>query len=526
MSKIITVTNISQNVLSFPQANLTLSVGEQKTIDLNEIQFNSTILDILSTYVSTSKAYCYLDSVQLSADDVTSLKYRDVVSDGSIGKDTTDTDLDIYVNQITGNNYAGDGSDSKPYETITYALSKIPRKIGHKINVLLTEGTYTEFPYDITHEIHGIGQLTIQGQGDTTTVAGPFTITGTTNITAAGVPVAHDITVAGAGWTTDQFVGKFLRATSGSNSGKCYAIHSNDADRITIGESLSIPSTSETFEIVDLPVKISVNHGIDLHVENRFDIGTLYTNGVRFGVTGIYLEVTGSDNRLKISGNDNFLHTNGVKLKAAKTTVEGNVFIGGAALSFPSEIKNVDFRLPNTDYFPGTIITDTDGAPGSYKRAFDIYYGKCNLADVTVLGTIFTGYNSNMETYGVTCSGIEIYDNSSVTINNTYVGRCFSSGIYSIGGCGHFTYVYFRDTVDSAFFVRRANFDCVNIDGETANITKYGLEIDALSIIRINASALSGTLGDIRFVTGGTTVAYPAAGLSATDSAGSFVVNT
>ena len=53
-------------------------------------------------------------------------------------------DITVYVS-TTGNDSTGDGSNQKPYRTINYALSKIPKNLnGYRAYVQLAEGTYNE----------------------------------------------------------------------------------------------------------------------------------------------------------------------------------------------------------------------------------------------------------------------------------------------------------------------------------------------------------------------------------------------
>jgi len=524
--KSIIITNNTNSILSFPGFNI--SHRDSYSLELNEIQFEEILLTVISNYVEEGKASCYLDSQQLSADDVESLKYRDVVSDGSIGKDTTIEDLDIYVNPTTGDNYSGDGSADSPYATITYAFSRVPKKIEHKVNVLIAAGTYSEFPYDLTHEIHKGGQLTIQGQGDPTVIYGPYTTTSWTNIVADGTTVAHNINVAGASWTTDQFVGYFLRPTSGANSGRYYSIQSNDADKITLGLTSMPLAPTDTFEIVDLPVKLELNHGVDFHVETRGDESFPSFYGLSFGVTGIYFKIDGSTYYgFKFSGNQNNSYFNAVKFNSVWNAVEGTATINIGNLIYPNEIKNTDMRVTNmiyVNYITSTIFTETDLAPGSWKRSFEVSRGSCEIDYVSVIGGFCALNGSYLNVYHCTASGLESY-NSNVDLSESYFGRCFDDVIYVKSTSLHCQNIFIQDAVKSAFYAIRSKCRFSDIGGIAANITKYGMHIGVISSVQIRDTTLGGLLGDIHWDISGTTVAYPAAGLSVTDSAGSFVVN-
>ena len=65
--------------------------------------------------------------------------------DLAIGEITPlDADMTVYV-ATTGSDTTGDGTSSNPYETITYALSKVPKFLnGHAASVVIEAGVYLE----------------------------------------------------------------------------------------------------------------------------------------------------------------------------------------------------------------------------------------------------------------------------------------------------------------------------------------------------------------------------------------------
>ena len=71
-----------------------------------------------------------------------------------------DADMTVYV-ATTGSDTTGDGTSSKPYETITYALSKVPRDLGgYTATVNVADGTYNEL---VTIARYANGVLSITG---------------------------------------------------------------------------------------------------------------------------------------------------------------------------------------------------------------------------------------------------------------------------------------------------------------------------------------------------------------------------
>ena len=79
-----------------------------------------------------------------------------------------DADMTVYV-ATTGSDTTGDGTSSKPYKTITYALSKIPKVLyGFTASIVIAEGSYDE-----SLEITGYsGDLQLLIQGDVTITKG------------------------------------------------------------------------------------------------------------------------------------------------------------------------------------------------------------------------------------------------------------------------------------------------------------------------------------------------------------------
>lgn len=73
-----------------------------------------------------------------------------------------DADMFVYV-ATTGSNATGNGTSSKPYKTITYALSTIPKAMnGHTVGIVVAEGIYAEDVF--IQGVDGDLQLLLQGE--------------------------------------------------------------------------------------------------------------------------------------------------------------------------------------------------------------------------------------------------------------------------------------------------------------------------------------------------------------------------
>lgn len=67
----------------------------------------------------------------------------------------------IYYISPTGNDIIGDGSPSKPFETIQHAIDLLPQVINHHVTIQLINGTYTTTPY--FRGFSGRGSVNING---------------------------------------------------------------------------------------------------------------------------------------------------------------------------------------------------------------------------------------------------------------------------------------------------------------------------------------------------------------------------
>lgn len=139
-----------------------------------------------------------------------------------------------------------------PFQTIQAALDTIPKFLNHAcvINVIAAD-SYVGFSMA---GFFGSGGLTINGlQDQVTPVTGPATGTATSGTAAT-------LTLTGAGWTVDNFVGKFCRITGGTGAGQSFIIASNTATVLTfVGRMSPAPDGTSVFEITEPTTVIDTN---------------------------------------------------------------------------------------------------------------------------------------------------------------------------------------------------------------------------------------------------------------------------
>jgi hypothetical protein len=144
------------------------------------------------------------------------------------GKDETFEDQTIYVDGTSGSDTTGDGSLARPFQSMGF-VSDLPHNINHVLNMVLLSNVTENNPLIFTHNIGPGGCINIIGQGPPTTVvtstgAGPFTLTGVTNLNDAGFELA-----TAEAWTADELYGYWILFTTGPFVGFACPIAGNDA---------------------------------------------------------------------------------------------------------------------------------------------------------------------------------------------------------------------------------------------------------------------------------------------------------
>lgn len=176
-------------------------------------------------------------------------KWGDKFSDG------TTAAVDLYV-ETTGNDN-NPGTADKPFATIQGALDSLPKVVRHPVTINVGAGNFagayvSGFSVENAESpTAGMG-LHIKGTlGTVTPTTGSATGT-LTSATAAATWVNPTATVTGAGWTVNDFKGKFLEIVSGTGAGQISVIASNTTDILTLcGFWSTTPNSTSVFRIVE-----------------------------------------------------------------------------------------------------------------------------------------------------------------------------------------------------------------------------------------------------------------------------------
>lgn len=176
-------------------------------------------------------------------------------------------DQEVHI-APTGDDVTGDGTVGAPFKTFTRALQVIENKVVTKIfKIKPASGTYTEFPETNLIDPRISGQVVIDASGLTyPVVAGPFTvgtIAGVGDINPFGNYLATDLSPTPVpSWSVDQFYGKFLHFTSGNYANQILPMWKNTEDTIRTKIDLLDFQVGDTFNVVDCPVRVEVDHPI------------------------------------------------------------------------------------------------------------------------------------------------------------------------------------------------------------------------------------------------------------------------
>lgn len=181
-------------------------------------------------------------------------------------KPSTSADVTLYLDSVAGSD-DNDGSQLKPLKTFTKAFRDILTKdIKDIVKIKVKAGTYTDFPSQPEPKLSG-GRIIVDASGEIyPKLAGPFTINTVVGDGPAGpfgYSLATKLTVSpDPSWTVDQYYGKHIHMLTGNAAGKVFPIFENaSADIITYINLYNIQAT-DTFEIVDCPVTIQLDHNV------------------------------------------------------------------------------------------------------------------------------------------------------------------------------------------------------------------------------------------------------------------------
>jgi len=442
---------------------------------------------------------------------------------------------DIYVNGTTGNDSTGNGTLGAPFATIPRALQDLPYLITSRIHIRVAAGTYTAWPAYLDHRFGGDGQLTIEGTGSVTEILAEQTTTTAALVGTSGYS-GMDLTVSGAGWTADQYYGKFVLMTSGSANGYRFPIFKNTTDTIRVPTNWFGVSSGDKFKIVDPPVSISVNHPIVIRGDKD---GRLTAARLGFGNLILETTVTSFADNAALQ----FLNSTAIvsfsRLKGLDPATDTFLGLGASLLNGVGLFDSAGFddSITASVWQPALAIEAGTGPSSTVAQgspAVKIWADTFNFAglsgavcrgriDASSGGVRINMTQSQFGTLGIhemsslnmnACAqdlgsltgfpGVNVKSNSQARVLSTYFEKCDEA---------------FEMESNSSLWV----YDCQNASG---NLT-YGISLGSLCrVIRTDTSTTLGAGGtaDIYYFTTAGTASWPASKTNVNDGRGADVV--
>lgn len=260
------------------------------------------------------------------------------------------SDYTIYANSVTGSDITGDGSVGSPYQTLERALNDIPLKPTWKPGIDLT-GDFTITKdmlfYFYVNNIEINGKKSVASSHTATTVVGASKADGTV------------LTVAGAGWTPKEHVGKLVNFKSGAVNGRYGFIYDNDADTIWVtqnGSLYKVPVVGDTFDIMSIDTNVVI-------AKAGLPGTTLGMKSCRFK----FIDCNLSGDALAVQSSWLYTYRCTMELSSAIGANASFLTIETTYVKGTGDIAWFNFQNTTTKLFNGTVI-DGDGDKGIFTR--------------------------------------------------------------------------------------------------------------------------------------------------------------
>lgn len=416
-------------------------------------------------------------------------------------------DMTFYVSS-TGS-LTGTGTATDPFLTPGQALAVLPKYIDHNYRILLQgDGTPTTY---IDTDIYA--DLTVRN--------GTFVIAGVANPivqqsgivldgdSTLGVSAGAQFTSSGAGWTSHEFQGSWIRAQDGAAQDIAIPIQSNTNEDIYTRFFATKPASGDTIDIVYPSITWQVDHmTLNIKELKSFD---LTTNGyVRIAFANFNLNVVNApnqDEQITMTGTVftriwlDFVRTQ-VNDSGARNVSYENLGVNKNNLKFDlATIVPVSFAnwgsTTISDDSPGqTIIRQTK----SLTTVQTLQLINTDIENIN-LGNLTRAINSTIN--NAACSGIwSDFRNSKMVILKAFINTAGSAGIFIDTGFCEIPNAYFLATGSHAIQAFLATVKIgASVQCNLGGISGYALDCGAIShcIIAQDGANFRGTSGDILF---------------------------
>jgi len=206
----------------------------------------------------------------------------------------TTSDMTIYVDADNGSNVTGDGSVSKPYETIQYAWNSVPTNIAHKVILYLKKATASYSKATLSNKfLVDDGEVYIQGETEQLDSGSVDLCEYNQNDKVYGSDVlVATLTDTSKSWTPDEYKYKMVRVYKTGEEDQYRIILDNDSDKLYVqgnwqvswgdgnwrSDTAIIPDNTWSYEIVEWGAKVDGLDDIALdmyNIQGRLELQTL-----------------------------------------------------------------------------------------------------------------------------------------------------------------------------------------------------------------------------------------------------------
>jgi hypothetical protein len=409
----------------------------------------------------------------------------------------TNLPADLYVDNVNGSDVLGDGSAAKPWQTLAFAMMKLPILADYARTIhLIASPTNYEFP---SRTLMGFNLCTIEGalandgQGTLTSTAG----TGGTE--ASGISAV----VAGAGWTPDEHVGKSIKWSSGGLNNTYGVVYANTSDTLSVStdrtNAFVAPSSGDTFELLEHAVTIAWPEENTSNEQSVYVDRSLFFRDIKFLITSAAV----GNRALQCSavGRTDFrrcffdstigtvLVTRGTsaRFRTSYFTCRGDSF---AERGIASISNNADGRFMQGTVIDGTFATSVNPAGSGIKARSNSsieWQGEMVVRELGTLGINIEGNGTTQTAENTSPSNFNV-----VRFVNCQRGLRFNPE--EEDGGGNYYVVDMHGTITGNYVVEAQNDSIVTLQGGTASSAAGVLSVSADGGVSNIAQSDDGTI--------------------------------
>lgn len=385
------------------------------------------------------------------------------------GQYATQGSLALFVDGALGNDSnACTASGASACLTIQGAIDKIPFLVQHPVTVDIAAGSYGGFAIQNKSFVAAVtatgAYINVRGAAQINVVPATGSATGTIASVTTDAVGFHVVTVTAAGWTVNDFTGRFLTLTGGSGSGQICPIISNTATTITVSCTFSPAPVglSTTFAVTSPSVSVTTSINLPASADSAaggatgMSVSQLHVprgNAAYLNVQDI--EFTGAFRSINAIGSGPFQL---VRIRAAPTNqnslgVAGLSMVNVSKCAFISGSGTAIFQLTATApqasriVLTNSVVTSSSAAGtidvGSQSGGLSVVSSE--LATTAASGVVVlddgAGANLAFVTSRIRCDsttgtiGVWVVGSGTQGVGSTPSGANFTSGAGVVTGC-------------------------------------------------------------------------------------------